>query len=96
MLHETNKPITAGQVEGLKRFTGNDDFAVNPKGKEIEPNVFHLKILVTGNHLPTFEPGLLDDALKTGYSLYKFFQFLQLNAWNILRTFCIKNAITFY
>ncbi len=64
VLHETNKPITAGQVEGLKRFTGNDDFAVNPKGKEIEPNVFHLKILVTGNHLPTFEPGLLDDALK--------------------------------
>jgi len=64
VLQETNKTLTLSNVDVIKRLTGNDDVTVNPKNRPMYTKNFSLKILVLGNHLPMFAPGVVDDALK--------------------------------
>ncbi len=64
VLQETNKPLTLSNVDVIKRLTGNDDVTVNPKNRPMYTKNFSLKMLVLGNHLPMFAPGVVDDALK--------------------------------
>lgn len=63
-LHETNKALTQTNVDIIKRLTGGDAITVNPKNKDMSQQDLCVKILITGNHLPSFAPGVLDDALK--------------------------------
>lgn len=63
-LHEANKPLNQSNVDIIKRLTGGDSISVNPKNKEMKQVNLSIKILITGNHLPNFAPGILDEALK--------------------------------
>lgn len=63
-LHEANKTLNQSNVDIIKRLTGGDSINVNPKNREMKQVNLSIKILITGNHLPNFAPGILDEALK--------------------------------
>lgn len=73
-LHELNNPISQLTADIIKRLTGGDGVMINRKNKDIIDALLKVKLLITCNHIPSFEPGVIDQALINRL------QFLKVNA----------------
>lgn len=73
-LHELNGTISQLTADIIKRLTGGDGVMINRKNKDIVDALLKLKLLITCNHIPSFAPGVIDQALINRL------QFLKVNA----------------
>lgn len=64
ILGECNAKFTQAQVDGIKRLTGHDGVPLNLKHGAISEAHLDVKIIGACNHVPRFQPGSIDEALK--------------------------------